>query len=285
MAVQADELQRRHREDPAGGLGRRAAAQRQAELLVVVGGGDELVGVGLDAHGDPDQDLGPHAVLVGQVAEAGDLLEGVDDDVADPGRDGLLELGDRLVVAVHGDPVGREADTQRDGQLTGAAHVDAEALLHDPPGDLAAQERLGGVVDLAVVEGLAELGRAGPEVLLVEDVEGVPYSLARSRTSSPPIVSDPAILSDVRGQMTESMEFRSAGAWGRTVLRKHLGMPVTGRMGESTHPKQAIRLRRAPETRAHVARRDEKWKFGRSMRWKGGTGSCAPDVRKKNAPA
>ena len=55
VAVQADQPQVVGREDPPHRGHRRAAGQRQAELLVLVRGGDELVGVRLDADGDPDQ--------------------------------------------------------------------------------------------------------------------------------------------------------------------------------------------------------------------------------------
>ena len=82
------------------------------------------MGVRLDADGDPDQHLGPDAALLGQVGQPGDLLEGVDDDAADTGVQGLGQLGDGLVVAVHDDPLGREAGGQGDGQLTASAHVE-----------------------------------------------------------------------------------------------------------------------------------------------------------------
>ena len=50
VGVQPDQLERRQRRATAtDGLGRVAAGQREAELLVLVGGRDELVGVRLDA--------------------------------------------------------------------------------------------------------------------------------------------------------------------------------------------------------------------------------------------
>jgi len=50
VAVQADEFERvRVLQDASDGLGRRAAGEGEAEFLVLVRGGDELVGVGLDA--------------------------------------------------------------------------------------------------------------------------------------------------------------------------------------------------------------------------------------------
>src|SRR5690606_37838480 len=60
VRVQPDQLA-----DPVGeqlrrGPVRRPAGEREAELLVLVGGGDVLVGVRLHPHGDPDQHLRPH---------------------------------------------------------------------------------------------------------------------------------------------------------------------------------------------------------------------------------
>ena len=137
-----------------------AGGQREAELLVLVRGGDELVGVRLDADGRADQHrhrraAGRHAAAR-QRHQPVDLVEGVDDDVPDPGVDGQLQLDQRLVVAVQRDPLGREAGGQREGELVAAAGVQVQAVVGDPAGDLAAEERLRRVVDVGAGEGVAK---------------------------------------------------------------------------------------------------------------------------------
>ncbi len=146
------------------------AGEREAELLVLVRGGDELVGVRLHADGDPDQHLRAYPALAGQLGEPVDLGERVDDDPAHPGVDRPGQLGDRLVVAVEADPLRRHPGRQRDGQLTAGADVEEQALLGDHPDHRAAQERLAGVVDVRVREGRAELAAALAQVVLVQHV-------------------------------------------------------------------------------------------------------------------
>ena len=83
VGVQPEQLEpvavRRGCGDRLGGL---AAGEREAELLVLVGGRDELVGVRLDADGDADHDRRADAELGGDGGEPVDLLERVDDDPA-----------------------------------------------------------------------------------------------------------------------------------------------------------------------------------------------------------
>ena len=80
------------------------------------------------------------------------------------------QLVDGFVVAVQGDSLGREVGVQRDGEFAAAAHVQRQAFLVDPAGDLGAQERLGRVADvLAAAERRGDLAAARPEVVLVDD--------------------------------------------------------------------------------------------------------------------
>ena len=126
----------------AYGLERVAAGDREAELLVLVGGGDVLVRVGLDAGGDPHHHAHRPAELGGDVGEPPDLVEGVHDDPAHAELDGALELAEGLVVAVEADALHREPGPLRDGQLAARADVEREPLLREPPGDGGAEERL-----------------------------------------------------------------------------------------------------------------------------------------------
>ena len=170
VAVQPEQVEARCVEHPAYGVEGLAVADREAELLVLVGGGDVLVGVRLDAGGHAHHDgLGP-AEPLGDLGQPLDLLEGVDDDPADAEGDRLLELGQALVVAVEADPGHVEAGPLGHRQLAAGADVEVEPLLRGPAGGGGAEERLAGVEDVVVGEGLAEGTGAGPEVGLVEDV-------------------------------------------------------------------------------------------------------------------
>ena len=88
---------------------RLTAHDRQAELLVLVGGGDVLVRVGLDAGGDAHHDLGGGPALVAGPLEPRNLVEGVDDDAS---HSLVQSEGDfllRLVVAMEAQPLGRHS--------------------------------------------------------------------------------------------------------------------------------------------------------------------------------
>lgn len=173
VRVDPDQLQTVELERPPHGLRRLPAGQRDAELLVLVGGGDELVGVRLDAHGDPDLDLLPLAEGLGGVRDPHDLLEGVEHDPPDTGLDGPADLLDGLVVAVEGDALGGHPGGQRGGQFAAGAHVQVQPLLVQPPHDGPGQERLAGVEHIGVrTERGAPGTRAGAEVVLVQDVGG-----------------------------------------------------------------------------------------------------------------
>ena len=170
MAVQPDQAQVVGREHPAHGIHGRAGGQGQPELLVLVGGGDEFVGVRFHTHGDPHQHVLHDAGLTGDLVETLDLDHGVDDDVTDAVLDGRGQFSDRFVVAVQGDSFRRKAGVQRHGQLATAGHVEGQALLSDPAGDLGAQERLRGIVHvLAAAERAGDLLAAAAEVGLVDD--------------------------------------------------------------------------------------------------------------------
>ena len=94
VAVQSDEAQVFGGEHaPHRGHGR-AAGQRQAELLVLVCGRDELVGVRLDADGDPHENVLNDAGRTGDRVEAFDLGHRVEHHVADAGLDGSRQLFD-----------------------------------------------------------------------------------------------------------------------------------------------------------------------------------------------
>ena len=108
-----------------------SVAQRNAELRVLLAGRDLLVGVGPDPGRDPDQD--PLAAAGAEPFEPLDLVERVDDHVADAGLERLLQLGLGLVVAVHVDPLRLEPAAQRQVQLAAGGDVAGEPLLGEQP--------------------------------------------------------------------------------------------------------------------------------------------------------
>ena len=90
-----------------------------------------------------------------------DLLERVDDEVADAGVEAGLDLGRRLVVAVEVDALRREAGGAGGGQLAAGGDVQREVLLRDQLRHRAAAERLARVHDLVEVGARAEGGVVG----------------------------------------------------------------------------------------------------------------------------
>ena len=179
-----------HRGAVPPALGR---GEGQAELLVLVGGGDELVRGRVHAGGDPDQDGGDDAEGARQVGHELDLGEGVHDDPAEAVVEGAGDLGGGLVVPVQGDPGGLHAAAQGDGQLPARGGVHVEALLAQPAHHLGGQEGLAGVVDgdlgpdprERLGEGGAELAGARPEGVLGVDVGGSAVALGELRDGDP----------------------------------------------------------------------------------------------------
>ena len=173
VGVDAGQLERRRGVHRAQGVQGLTRGDREAELLVLVGGGDVLVGVRLDPGGDPHHDPWTHAESAGvdQPPDALDLVEGVRDDPTDAGVQRQLELGFALVVAVQTDRARIDPGPQGHGQLTAGAHVHAEPLLGHPAGDRGAQEGLARVVDVPAGERRGEVPGPGAQVVLVEHVD------------------------------------------------------------------------------------------------------------------
>ena len=156
VGVHADQLDRGSGPaQPGDRLGGRARGQAEAELGVVLAGPHVLVGVGLDAGRDPDQDgrARPGGDLGDQSLEPVDLVEGVDDDAADPGRERRGAARRRTCccragrAARPGTPAAR-ATWSSPPVETSMAH----ALLVGQAGHGPAEERLRGVGD-PVAEG------------------------------------------------------------------------------------------------------------------------------------
>ena len=132
---------------PFGG----AAGQRKPELLILVGGRDELVGMRLDPDRDPEHHPGrtprSRARAVSRsisVNESTMIRPGP--DVQRPGQ-----LGDRLVVAVEADPLRRHAGRQRQWPTPHPnRHPAAGPSSPMVPDHGPAEERLGRVEDSSI---------------------------------------------------------------------------------------------------------------------------------------
>ncbi len=177
VAVESEEVERGVGPDACDSVD--GVLERQAELLILVGGREVLVRVGVDAAVDAQAHrLDPPGAL-GRRGDAVDLGEAVEHDGADPDTHRSLDLRDRLVVAVEAQLGRIGSGGECDGELSAAADVDAEALRGHPPRDLGREERLPRVVDgdsrvagrRLALERLSQRAGAGPRVVLVDDVE------------------------------------------------------------------------------------------------------------------
>ena len=130
VGVEADELH------PPGGahpldraLGE-PVGEAEAELRVELPGLHVVMGGRLDSRGEPDQHpLRPIEETVGAL----DLVERIEDQVADARVEGVAELGLGLVVAVHVNPSGIEAGGERHVQLPTRRDVGRKPLLDAEP--------------------------------------------------------------------------------------------------------------------------------------------------------
>ncbi len=126
---------------------------------------------------DPGRDAHEHVLgLVEQSLAAVDLIEGVEDQVADAGAGGKEDLLVALVVAVHVDASGIEAGAQRHVQLAARGDVDREALLGEEPVGGGAGQRLAGEEHFrlgpASLEGRPVGAGTGAHVVFGVDVGG-----------------------------------------------------------------------------------------------------------------
>ncbi len=176
-------------------LGRRPAGQREAELLVLVRGGDVLVGVRLDADGDPDHHLGRRCVSRA-IAVSRSISSNESTTIRPtPASTARRSSGVGLVVAVQADPLRRHAGAQRHGQLAAGADVEAQPLLGDDADDRLAEERLARVEDVRAGERVAGSRRhRARKSASSRTYAGVPYSSASARTSTPPTVQRTVVL-------------------------------------------------------------------------------------------
>ncbi|MCY1237961.1 hypothetical protein D9M72_506770 [compost metagenome] len=156
------------------GLVRGVFCHGETEFLVLMRGGNELVGVGVHARGQPQHDPGRFAAGRRDRGDALQLGKAVHHDPAQLHVQGTVDLGVGFIVPVEGDVCSRDARAGGDGEFPAGGGVQAQPFLLHPADNRGAQERLPGVVDVhspadvgeRVVEGIAEGARPGPEVVL-----------------------------------------------------------------------------------------------------------------------
>ena len=171
VAVQADQPQVVGGEDAAHRGHRGAAGQRQAELLVLVCGGDELVGVRLDADGDPDQHV-LHDARARRRSRRGARSRSSSRATTcpTPALTAAVSSSTDLLLPCNAIRSAGKPACSATASSPPLHDVEREPLLVDPARDLGAQERLGGVADVfAAAERRGDLAAAGPEVVLVDD--------------------------------------------------------------------------------------------------------------------
>ena len=172
VGVQADQLEGVGGQHPSGRFERGTGGDREPELLVLVRGGDELVGVGLDAGRHPHHHPGVAAQFAGDAGEALDLVVGVDHDASDTEGDRTLELAHRLVVAVHHTVVGRNTRGKSDEQFATGCDIEQQSLFVGEAGHFLAEKRLGCVYDVSAAEFGYGLAATVAQVCLVVNEHG-----------------------------------------------------------------------------------------------------------------
>src|SRR5687768_8092104 len=141
-------------------------------------GSDVFMGMRLDTDGDAYEDGNEPVCGFGNFIESTDLIGCVDNDPADTSLHSLRELGDRLVVAVHFNPLRGEPSAFGDGKFAARAHIEAESVGGDPPCNRRRKQCLAGVVDVctaaqppeSVGERITKVGRPRTEILFVEHI-------------------------------------------------------------------------------------------------------------------
>ncbi len=174
VAVEADEVHRRRPLRPQRGALGVAVGEVEAELGVVLPGGDVRVRVGVDSRRDTQQDVRSGQALAVEGVEAIELVEAVDDDAPHAGGDRQPQLVAALVVAVHDARRGRHSCSEDDVQLATTGDVEQQTLVVHDPGDRPAEERLGGVDDPTRTEGLDGFTTAVADVFDVVDEQRSP---------------------------------------------------------------------------------------------------------------
>ena len=150
VAVEALQLDGRQGQSIGHHLLGLAGLNGRAEFAVHLAGGHGLVGVGVDARRQPQQDFLRFALFSGDPGDGVQLLPVVHHKVADAPVHGEGDVPVGLVVGVEPGIFQRKARLHRRVDLAGGHHIDAHALL------------LGDFIDPFEAVGLAGIEGRGP---------------------------------------------------------------------------------------------------------------------------
>ena len=142
-----------------------AVLQVEAELRIVLPGGDVRVRVGVHARRDTEQDVRGRLALAVQHVEAIQLVETVDDDTPHARCDPQPQLVEALVVAVHHARRGGHPGGEHDVQLAAAGDVEKEALVVHDAGDCSTEEGLRRIDHATDAEGGHGIATSGTHVI------------------------------------------------------------------------------------------------------------------------
>ncbi len=127
MHGQSSELQLGVRRDELGCW--KHLIGRETELDPALAGGDVGMGIGGDVRIDPNADLHPLRLRLGDPSQQLELLAGFHIEMPDAGLDCGLQLAGRLPYSTEHDLVGGEAGSQHAGQLPRGDDVHSRAQL------------------------------------------------------------------------------------------------------------------------------------------------------------
>ena len=237
------------------GLGGRARGHREAELGVLLPGAHELVGVRLDARGDPDQDRGAapagrRATRAGAPSRAISSKESTTMRPTPRSRAGGQLVG-RLVVAVQDQPLGGHAGREGDVELAARRDVEVHALLVGQPGHGPAEEGLGGVGHAVAPGRRPPPGRRGAGGPRRRRTAACRTPAARSSRSMPPTRRCP--FSSDLGRARQQVPLRAARSRrrGPSAWRCRIRQRPTTRGGRARPGRDVHGYDRAPARASH----------------------------------
>ena len=173
-----------------------AVLDTETKLAVVLAGGDELVGISMDAGLDAEQNALLHALLGADGFDAVDLFESVDDDGANAALNSHFQFSNGLVVAVEMQVLGIEAGLQSGVQLAAGNHVGVDAFRSQDRIQEAGAQSLAGVSNLVVLAEVALHGGGELTAVLTQ------LALAHNVSGSAVLLGDVDQIDTVHVQMT-----------------------------------------------------------------------------------
>ena len=186
MAVESGHVEMRLSEGQAHEWFRLTGLDGYAELGIHLPGADSVVGVGIDARGDPKQDLLSRIPAARLRLQGQQLLLPVHHEAAHACVHGEGDVLVRFVVPVIIDPLHGKAGGHGRIDLPGGDHVQPQALLLHDPAHLPEGGGLAGVQDLgpcreAPGKGFRVQAAVVPDPVLVHEIQGRAVGFSQSQ--------------------------------------------------------------------------------------------------------